>query len=299
MTALENQVLGPDAFEVVVVDDGSTDDTWEVLERLRADSPLKLTLIRNDESQGPAAGRNRAWQASKAPVVAFTDDDCEPTSLWLYVGAEAMAEPGRIGVGRVIPHPGQMHLVGPFSYTLWVDEGVLLWFATANLFYRRTDLEAVGGFDESYRFPAGEDTDLGLRIVEHGAKPTFLRRALVYHDVRPSSFGAMLRDQRRWQDIPGVVARHPILRQRALTAGVFWKQSHARLLLLFLGVALTPRDRRALALTLPWLHYRTCVQPLCEGPRRRWAVLPGAMAIELNEMRHMIRGSIRHRTFVL
>lgn len=297
--ALEAQDVGPELFEVIIFDDGSTDNTAEAVHALQKSSLLNLVLLHEDIPSGPAAGRNRAWTAARAPIIAFTDDDCLPAAWWLSAGLRAMREPGVIGVGRVLPNPEQSHLLGAFSQSLWVDESVVLWFATANLFYRKSDLAAVGGFDESFPNPAGEDTDLGLRVVDSGARPVFLRHALVYHDVRVLGLRGMLADQKRWAEIPAVVARHPSLRRRGLTAGVFWRESHPRLLVLLAGAALARRDPRWALLGVPWLHYRTCVKPLCEGPRRRWAVLPAAMVLELNEVRHMIAGSFRYRTLVL
>ncbi|MHB2023584.1 MAG: glycosyltransferase family 2 protein [Mycobacteriales bacterium] len=297
--ALEAQQVGPETFEVIIFDDASTDETPETLAALRSSRKLDLIPLRGEVQQGPAAGRNHAWRSARAPIIAFTDDDCVPSPWWLSVGLRAMKDARVIGVGRVLPNPEQTDLLGPFSHTLWVDDSVVLWFATANVFYRRSDLEAVGGFDESFAHAAGEDTDLGLRVVESGARPRFLRHALVYHDVRARGLKAMLADQRRWADIPAVVARHPVLRRRGLHAGVFWQETHPRLLLLVAGLALSHRDRRFALLAWPWLHYRTCVKPLCEGPRRRWVILPAALVLELNEMRHMISGSIRHRTIVL
>src|SRR5438270_6893074 len=87
---LESQTLGTDQFEVIVADDGSTDDTPHVLGRLRESTPLDLRVVRNDRNRGPAAGRNLGWRVARAPVVAFTDDDCWPQPTWLEAGLAAM-----------------------------------------------------------------------------------------------------------------------------------------------------------------------------------------------------------------
>lgn len=302
IAALQAQLLDREAFEVVVVDDGSVDGTSMALEQLQSESPLQLRWLRNESARGPAAGRNRAWRAARAPLIAFTDDDCEPSSTWLAAGLAAMESEGVVAVGRVMPNPRQTQLLGPFAYTVGVDEAQLFWFPTANLFCRRRDLEAVGGFDESIwggGLPTSEDTDLGLRLLSAGARPVFVGRALVYHEVRPKSLRQLLAEQRRWSDIPGLVARHPWARPKLLVRRIFWKENHARLLLLLAGLALAVGDRRALALGIPWVHGRTCLAPLSDSPRKAWLLLPAAAALDLTETVQMLRGSVRHRTLVL
>src|SRR4051812_33307560 len=81
--ALERQTLPRERFEVVIADNGSTDDTPDVLEALRAQTTIDIRIVRVEQNRGPARGRNAAWRAARAPVVAFTDDDCLPQPAWL------------------------------------------------------------------------------------------------------------------------------------------------------------------------------------------------------------------------
>src|SRR4051812_2639852 len=83
LASLRAQTLPSSEFEVIVVDDGSSDGTAELLEREREEGELDLTAIRHESSAGPAAARNAAWRAARAPLVAFTDDDCVATPAWL------------------------------------------------------------------------------------------------------------------------------------------------------------------------------------------------------------------------
>jgi glycosyltransferase involved in cell wall biosynthesis len=295
---LEAQSIGVESFDVVVVDDGSTDGSWDVLRELAATSSLRMTVYRNEISQGPAAGRNRAWRHGEAPVCAFTDDDCRPTSQWLEAGLQAVGE-GRVHVaGAVSPSPEDWSRVGPFSRYLIHTRKNARWFAAANLFVRRDDLDAVGGFDERYRRAAGEDTDLGLRLEGLGSAFVFAEKAVVYHDVSTTTARQLVQDQARWADIIGVFAAHPDTRPELLEHRYLWKRTHGQLLLMALGLA-SGRPPVALVAALPWLHERICRDGRTDIPLEKWTSLPGTLAIDAAEVVAMIRGSVRHRTLVL
>ena len=295
--ALEKQTLPYEDFEVVIADDGSADGTGAALEELRRSSPLQLTVLHSDVNRGAAAGRNRAWRAGRAPVVAFTDDDCSPQPEWLEAGLDAMAG-ASVVVGRTVPPPEQEPLTdGPFARVLRVSEPKF--FETANIFYRRADLERVDGFDETF-LKSGEDTDLAMRLVP-SSTVAFASDALVYHDVRPSDFLAAVRECRKWVDLPRVVKLHPEVRRTLLHRRVFWKDTHPPALLALVGIVLaaTRRAPLALVLTAPWVRLRVLKAPLTFGPRRRWLVLPPGLALDLVEVGVMVQGSVRHHTLVL
>jgi glycosyltransferase involved in cell wall biosynthesis len=299
LLALEEQTLSRSDFEVVVVDDGSTDDSAHVLADAQARGVLALSTLRHESSKGPAAGRNAAWRKARAPVIAFTDDDCLPAHDWLARGLDAMGAHRRVVVGRVEPNPEQLARNGLFAHTWVMRAPETRWFATANILYRRQDLEALSGFDERYLNPACEDTDLGLRAEEDGVEVLFSAETLVWHDVRPGTVLDKVRDQARWADIPLVFRTHPGARHQMLHRGLFWKPTHRDLLLLLAGVAASKRDTRALALALPWVHRRLCAEAQDQPMSLLAPALPGLLAVDIAELVAMIRGSVRHRSLVL
>lgn len=202
-----------------------------------------------------------------------------------------------VAVGRTLPDPDDAHLLArPFTRVVRIDDASF--YATCNVFYRRADLDLVGGFDEAFATPAGEDTDLGLRVSEAGRTTVFVPDAVVHHPVRPSSFRATVRETVRWVGIPRVIARHPAARS-LLVHRLFWKRSHPPTLFAVLGVLLVLRRRRAAVLLLPWLWHRLVTAPPCPGPRRRVLALPGTFAVDALEVAVMVRGSVRERTLVL
>lgn len=301
LVALQRQSLPADQFEVVIVDNGSGDDTATVLERFAQEVPFTLRILRHARNRGAAGGRNTGWRAAVAPIVAFTDDDCAPTPEWLAEGVRALerSDGSVFAVGRTRPEPDEAHLLlRPFSRSMVVDEP--RFFETCNIFYWRDDLELMGGFDETFGI-GGEDTDLALRLVDAGRRPVWTPSAVVHHGVRPSSFRANLRESRRWSNIPLVVKRHPARRGELVHRRWFWKRTHPPTLLAIAGVAtaVVRRSPAPLILVSWWLWHRTVVEPACPGPRRRVLALPGAFAIDVTEVATMARGSLRHRTVLL
>lgn len=295
VAALEAQTY-EGRFEVIFVDDGSRDRTAQVLEGLSSRSRLDIRVLGDGRNRRQAAARNIGWRDARAPIVAFTDDDCVPTPAWLAEGMQAMARGDRVVVGRTLPDPTQASSSGPFSRTISVADEAL--FETCNIFYRREDLEAADGFDEAFTSHGGEDTDLGWRVRKSGVEAVFEPGALVHHDVKPSDLRSAVREALRWTGIPRVIRLHPEGRS-FLVGGVFWKPSHPFAIAALAGALLAPRSRLALGLALPWIWYRARVAPLAPGPRRRLLVLPGAFLVDLAEVVAMVRGSIEHRTFVL
>src|SRR2546423_5043111 len=139
VAALESQTLAPEDFEIIVVDD---------------------TRSRH----GPAAARNRGWRMAHAPIVAFTDDDTVPDSRWLENGLKAFDAGVDAVVGRIV-----MPISDPPTDYERNESGLeRAEFATANCFLRTSALEHVGGFDEAFRLPWREDSDLQFRLLPAG-----------------------------------------------------------------------------------------------------------------------------------
>jgi glycosyltransferase involved in cell wall biosynthesis len=296
LEALRAQTIGTGRFEVIVVDDGSGPQTRELLARLSDDDGLGVQVIRL-AGNGPAAARNAGWRAATAPLIAFTDDDCEPTPSWLEaVLGMAAASPGAIVQGVTGPIPREAELLNrPFTRTRSIP-GPNPWFATCNIAYPRGLLERLGGFDELFPEALGEDTDLGWRALETGAHVEFAGDAVVHHAVEDLGPAGYMRHALRGADAVYAFRRHPGLRAQALRYGVFRNPSLARLALALAGLALARRWRVAALLALPYARNvlgRSMASDA--GP----AVAPYLVAYDLAQAYTSLRGSIRHRTLVL
>ena len=193
-------------FEVVVVDDGSVDGTARVAER------AGVRVVRQANA-GPAAARNRGWREARAPVVLFTDSDCVPHRDWVRRLAGALDAGHDVAGGTYgIANPGAWLAETVHAEIAWRHArfGPELEFAGSfNLGVTRRALEAVGGFDERYPAPSGEDNDLSYRLRDAGFRIRFARDAVVDHH-HPVSLGRYLREQARhgeWR--VALYARHP------------------------------------------------------------------------------------------
>lgn len=291
--AIASQNLPAGSFELIVVDNASADNTHTVLEQLQRDAPMPMRVLRREVNRGPGIARNQGANQALAPIIAFTDDDCVPEPGWLAAGIKVAGE-GIVVVGQTKPNPAQP--MGPFSRTLQVKN--CRYFQTCNVFYSKEQFVREGGFNPVYQ-RGGEDTDLGLRMVKRGAVATFCKEAIVYHDVRPSSFRAAWHESlQKWVDIPLVVKQHPETREW-FSGGYFWKPSHPRALLAGVCLLAAGLSPWILLGSLPWLRLRLWQSPLSPSWAERFWTLPGAFLIDAAEIFAMIRGSIKHRSVLL
>jgi glycosyltransferase involved in cell wall biosynthesis len=294
LASLRAQSLDLGAFEVVVVDDGSGPDTSAAIAREADTGPLTVRTVRNEQPRGPGAGRNSGWRAARAPVVAFTDDDCLADREWLRAALTVCeAAPGAIVQGRTVPDPAEAEHAGVLSRTIRVEH-LGPQYETCNIFYPRALLESLAGFDEGFGLsPGGEDTDLAWRAIEAGSATVFASEAVVYHAVQPLGVRGMLRVAARWSAVVRLFADHPQLRA-TLERRVFWNVWHYLLW------------RSVLALLAPgWVRRMLVTRHLLELRKRARAEQAGTWAVpfllvhDLVECWSVARGAVRYRTLVL
>jgi GT2 family glycosyltransferase len=179
-------------YEVIVVDDGSSPAHAALVKRTVAAMP-EARLLRQANA-GPAVARNAGYREGTGALVAFLDDDCAPARDWLVQLVAAFErEPGLAAVGgRVLPAP-PTNWVSRFCAATEYSSGVPVTFenaATANACYRREVLDELGGFDERFVHPGGDDPDLSARARAAGHTLRFVPEAVVYHSEfeRPAEF---------------------------------------------------------------------------------------------------------------
>ena len=280
--------------EAIVVDDGSTDATPELLDR--GVDGLELLALRNEPARGPAAARNAGWRAARCELVAFLDDDVVADPGWAKaVLAAHRRAPEAIVQGRTDPDPAELERAGVFRRSRAVS-GPDPAYPACNIAYPRSLLERVGGFCEEFRRPSGEDTDLAWRVLATGADAAFEDSARVRHAVYAGGLRGLLRDAARWEDTVLALKRNPQLRSTYLH-GVFWQESHPLALVALAGGLLAGRTRGlSLAAAIPYAAHYAAHHHRAAGAL---AALPGYLLVDLAEILALARGSARYRTFVL
>ncbi|HPO15675.1 MAG TPA: glycosyltransferase [Candidatus Hydrogenedentes bacterium] len=182
------------AQKIVVVDDGSTDDTRRVVEQFAG-----IQYI-SQENRGPAAARNRGAAEALTEIIVFTDADCIPHEDWLEKLLAGFSD-GVSGVG------GSYGIANPdFRLARLIHSEIVArharfsrevdFLGSFNVAYRKADFDRVGGFDVCFHEASGEDNDLAYRLVDAGGKLLFAREALVDH-FHPIRLWPYLRTQMR------------------------------------------------------------------------------------------------------
>jgi GT2 family glycosyltransferase len=172
-------------FEVIVVDDGSTDETPAIAHE------YGFVLIKTDHC-GLSAARNAGLDAATGEIVAYIDDDAYPDPHWLTYLAAAFMRTAYEGIGGpnlALPDDGPIAQSvarapgGPIHVLLSDHEAEHI--PGCNMAFRRPCLQVVGGFDPQFR-TAGDDVDLCWRLQQRGWKLGFCPAALVWHHRRNS-----------------------------------------------------------------------------------------------------------------
>lgn len=214
LAAVAEQRPPAGGLEIIVVDDGRSPTTAPLIDTFRAAHPgLRLTLLEG-AGRGPAAARNRGWRQASAPVVAFIDDDAYPAQPgWLaaglahFDGSDVLAVAGAVTVPADDP---------PTDFQRNVKQLESSEFLTCNAFYRRSALEAVGGFDERFLVPFREDSDLQYRVEALGGRMLHEPAAVVVHPAPPGPFAVSLRLQRYSMFNALMYRKHPRLYRERL-----------------------------------------------------------------------------------
>ena len=172
-------------YEVIIVDDGSTDATAAIAQ------PYGFRLIRT-ENQGLSRARNTGMRAARGDIVAYIDDDAYPDPHWLTYLAATFMSTDHAGVGGPnLPPPGDGPIAdcvanapgGPIHVLLSDREAEHI--PGCNMAFRKTALQAIGGFDPQFR-TAGDDVDVCWRLQSQGGTLGFSPAAVVWHHRRNS-----------------------------------------------------------------------------------------------------------------
>lgn len=196
LDACFDQTLTSDAYEVVLVDDGSNDGTADVIAAARERATCAFTVV-VQRNAGLACARNAGLARVRGERVIFIDDDVLPIPVFVaeHLRSHERA-PAAIVRGAVVNTESFERLPAPF-WTLANYSGNYFW--TSNVSAPLRAIRDLGGFVETFREYGWEDIELGLRLRAAGTKTVFNARALAFHykpRPRAGAVDGMLRQAR-------------------------------------------------------------------------------------------------------
>jgi GT2 family glycosyltransferase len=243
LDSLQKQEFPKGNLEILICDDGSTEDLSAVVERFNSSLP-NLRVIRQPP-KGPAAARNLGFRSSAAEIFVCLDSDviCSPKFLISLVTTLRRHPEWVAAEGTVLPQ-------GNKSLLQDAPEGRGGAYGSGASAYRVEALVKVGGLDEAFPYPACEDIDLAARLLQIG-KYGYVPEAIVYHPVRPISWRTFWNWRKFWKYVMILAQRYGFLAFPGKQVGHF------------------PRFRVALAavLTSPGGRFLNGVKRLRSHPR--------------------------------
>jgi len=182
--SLQRQSLPASDYEVIVVDDGSTDGT-----AVRLQQVVGIRVV-HQVNAGPAAARNRGIREAKGDILVFTDADCQADFHFLEkLVAPLVADPAGVVAAQARYKSRQESWVARLAqieieerYEKIGSPAQLTGIGTYGSAYWKQAVEAVGGFNERYRSASGEDFALSYALTRGGRRAVFVADALVYHE---------------------------------------------------------------------------------------------------------------------
>lgn len=267
LRCLAEQTLDPGRYEVIVIDDGSPDNTAQVVSAFQAASPFELLYLRH-ENRGPGYTQNRGIEAARADIVLLMADDIfmQPQALAAHLRQHReQPEESAVVLGRTMQSPLLTETVflrtwDPFRFRALAGMKELPWyyFWACNISLKRGFIVANGMF-RGHKGRAGaaahEDVELGYRLHRRGMRLYYAEDALGHHCHVETLEGAMKRswergmnfdEFRRFVPEPDVVVRYHVLAWHTLG-------DHWRALTGPRRVHLLPHDRNPLLLSMRYL----------------------------------------------
>lgn len=218
LRSLNKQTINANSFEIIIVSDGKDEETEQVLKPWYR-SKLHISYLALPEKKGPAAARNLGWLSASAPLIAFTDDDCQPSPNWLAAILILANERPLIAISGTTIVPLSNHPTDFEMNTAGLEKAE---FITANCACTKAALIATGGFDERFKLAWREDSDLHFKLIAHHIPVLKSAGAIVVHPTREAPWGICIKEQRKAAFEALLFRKFPKLYQQKIGFSTIW-----------------------------------------------------------------------------
>lgn len=243
LAALKKQTIPLADYEVIVVSDGPDKETEKFLCHWLNRHKMDLRFLSTGTKNGPAAARNLGWLSARAPIIAFTDDDCLPDRNWLKCILKGYRDEELIAFGGKTVVPITKN---PTDFELNTARLATADFITANCACTKKALIKVGGFDEAFKMAWREDSDLEFKLMLEKIPIYRNSDAIVVHPVRQARWGASIFEQKKGVYDALLYKKYPVLyRQKIQAKPLFLYYSVLATGLLSVGLILAKQDKAA------------------------------------------------------
>jgi len=303
LDSLINQSFPKENYEIIIVDDGSIDNTQASI--LEIEKRHENVHYIKQNNKGAASARNLGISCSKGNIIGFTDDDCVISTTWIESALPFFNNKNVCGVqGITLPLNKVSNKNKIFSFTDVVtfrgDEKAN-YYPTCNIFYKKKYLLEVGCFNEELHSWT-EDTDLALRLLEKGYIINLSSNSIVYHEVRfLNIFNYIFKRKRRLVSFPLFVKNHPEIRNNFTLRYIHSRIYPLVLIITLFSLFIMSRLFIIFALLtlLSYLHSRVLIDSNYKMYPVRIVGIYRYIFVDIASIYYLLKGSIRYRCLVI
>lgn len=208
--------------EILVIDDASTDETREVIQRIAGESTCQIELLTVEKRSGPTQARNLGIERAVGELIFFVDSDVlvEKKFFTAHLAVHQQEGPLIYGMGKIVSVPSLEEAKKQPGGTVWDLSGASL--DTANSSVKKEHLEAVGSFDLGFMGMGWMDIDLGKRLQNYGLQKKPVPDAISYHiqpplQTREQLTARLQKERERGRSAVYFQEKHPGINARLAT----------------------------------------------------------------------------------